>query len=66
MTVRVSEPVGAGDLLELRPKDNPDAFLTATVPVDARATLHSTVPPARASSAARPPMTAAPRRSVAR
>lgn len=32
--VRVSEPVGAGDLLELRPVDNPDAFLTATVPED--------------------------------
>lgn len=34
VTVRVDEPVGAGDLLELRPVDNPDAFLTATVPAD--------------------------------
>lgn len=37
VTVRVSEPAVAGDLLELRPKDDPDAFLTATVPVDVRA-----------------------------
>ena len=30
VTIRVSEPVGEGDLLELRPIDDPDAFLTAT------------------------------------
>lgn len=35
VTIRVSEPVGAGDLLELRPIDDPDAFLTATAQVDA-------------------------------
>ena len=29
--IRVDAPVGAGDLLELRPADDPDAFLTATV-----------------------------------
>ena len=37
VTVRVSEPVGAGDLLELRPVDDPDAFLTATAPCDVEA-----------------------------
>ena len=37
VTVRVDEPVGAGDLLELRPVDNPDAFLTVTVPADVSA-----------------------------
>ena len=37
VSVRLSEPVGAGDLLELRPKDDPDSFLTATVPADASA-----------------------------
>ena len=30
--IRVTEPVGAGDLLEIRPVDDPDAFLTATAP----------------------------------
>ena len=35
--VRVTEPAGAGDLLELRPVDDPDAFLTATVPADVAA-----------------------------
>ena len=35
--VRVNEPVGAGDLLELRPVDDPNAFLTATVPQDVEA-----------------------------
>ena len=34
VTVRVDAPVGAGDLLELRPVDDPNAFLTATVPAD--------------------------------
>ena len=34
VVVRVDEPVGAGDLLELRPDNDPDAFLTATVPSD--------------------------------
>ena len=34
VTVRVDAPVGAGDLLELRPVDDPDAFLTATAPAD--------------------------------
>ena len=37
VTVRVNEPVGAGDLLELRPVDDPNAFLTATVPQDVEA-----------------------------
>ncbi len=32
--VRLDEPVGAGDLLELRPDDDPDSFLTATVAED--------------------------------
>lgn len=31
VTLRLSEPVGAGDLLELRPKDAPSTFLTAHV-----------------------------------
>ena len=35
VTIRVSEPIGAGDLLELRPVDDPNAFLTATAQVDA-------------------------------
>ena len=35
--IRVTEPVGAGDLLEIRPKDDPDAFLTATAPEDVAA-----------------------------
>lgn len=34
VVVRVGEPVGAGDLLELRPDSDPDSFLTATVPND--------------------------------
>jgi U32 family peptidase len=34
VTVRVSEPVGAGDLLELRPDNDPDSFLTAQVGED--------------------------------
>ncbi len=32
--VRLDEPVGAGDLLELRPDDDPDSFLTAMVTED--------------------------------
>lgn len=35
--IRVSEPVGAGDLLELRSSDNPNAFLTAVAPEDVAA-----------------------------
>ena len=35
--IRVTEPVGAGDLLEIRPTDDPDAFLTATAPEDVAA-----------------------------
>ena len=34
VVVRVDEPVGAGDLLELRPDDDPDSFLTAQVTQD--------------------------------
>ena len=35
--VRLSAPVGAGDLLEIRPVDDPTQFLTAPAPVDAAA-----------------------------
>ena len=34
VVVRVDEPMGAGDLLELRPDDDPDSFLTAQVTQD--------------------------------
>ena len=35
--VRLSAPVGAGDLLEIRPVDDPTQFLTAPAPADAEA-----------------------------
>ncbi len=35
--IRLNEPVGAGDLLELRPDDDPDSFLTAQVTQDVAA-----------------------------
>ncbi len=36
-TVRLTEPVGEGDLLEFRPVENPDRFLTVESPEDAEA-----------------------------
>ena len=35
--VRLSAPVGAGDLLEIRPVDDPTQFLTASAPADSAA-----------------------------
>ncbi len=37
VTVRLSAPVGEGDLLELRPIDDPTQFLTVNAPADAAA-----------------------------
>ena len=35
--IRLDEPVGKGDLLEIRPVDDPSQFLTAHAPADAKA-----------------------------